>query len=107
MEMLYRPRRLRRTKVIRDLVSAEADQQGLHLLGDGLLGDKAHSMIFDNSKIKRLVPDYAATIPFVHGVEEILAWHDADPSRQVIDDEKDRLMDKIIAAYESAYPQAT
>ena len=35
--------------------------------GDGLLGDKSHSMIFDNSKIKRLVPDFAATIPFARG----------------------------------------
>ena len=29
-----------------------------------LLGDKAHSVVFDNSKIKRFVPDFAATIPF-------------------------------------------
>ena len=32
--------------------------------GAGLLGDKMHSMIFDNSKIKRVVPDYVARIPF-------------------------------------------
>jgi len=75
--------------------------------GADLLGDKAHSMIFDNSKIKRMVPDYTATIPFVRGAEEILAWHDADPARRVVDSDKDRLMDKIIAAYESAYPQTT
>jgi len=75
--------------------------------GADLLGDKAHSMIFDNSKIKRMVPDYTATIPFVRGAEEILAWHDADPSRRVIDQEKEELMDKIIEAYESAYPQIT
>jgi nucleoside-diphosphate-sugar epimerase len=75
--------------------------------GAGLLGDKAHSMIFDNSKIKRMVPDYTATTPFVRGAEEILAWHDADPSRVIVDSDKDRLMDKIIEAYESAYPQIT
>jgi nucleoside-diphosphate-sugar epimerase len=75
--------------------------------GADLLGDKAHSMIFDNSKIKRMVPDYTATIPFVRGAEEILAWHDADPVRRVVDSDNDRLMDKIIAAYESAYPQTT
>lgn len=72
--------------------------------GASLLGDKAHSMIFDNSKIKRLVPDYAATIPFARGAEEIIAWYDADPSRQVVDGELNRLMDEIIAAYESAWP---
>lgn len=70
--------------------------------GAGLLGDKAHSMIFDNSKIKRIVPDYAATIPFSRGVEEIIAWYDADPARQVVDSALDRQMDEIIAAYESA-----
>lgn len=72
--------------------------------GASLLGDKSHSMVFDNSKIKRLVPDFAATIPFARGVEEIIAWYDADTSRQVVDGKKDRMMDRIIAAYESAYP---
>lgn len=49
--------------------------------GDGLLGDKAHSMIFDNSKIKRFVPDFAATISLSWGAREIIAWHEADPAR--------------------------
>ena len=49
-------------------------------LGAGLLGDKAHSMIFDNSKIRRLVPDFNPRIPFWQGAREILAWYDADPS---------------------------
>jgi nucleoside-diphosphate-sugar epimerase len=65
--------------------------------GESLLGDKTHSMIFDNSKIKRFVPDYRATIPFSQGAEEIIAWYDADPSRQTIDEELDRTMDRIIA----------
>jgi hypothetical protein len=71
--------------------------------GDSLLGDKTHSMIFDNSKIKRLVPDFAATIPFARGAEEIMVWYDADPARQVVDNELNQKMDDIIAAYESAY----
>jgi nucleoside-diphosphate-sugar epimerase len=72
--------------------------------GAGLLGDKAHSMIFDNSKIKRAVPDYATIIPFSRGAEEIMAWHDADPSRQVMDNALNRQMDEIIAAHESVWP---
>ena len=72
--------------------------------GAGLLGDKSHSMIFDNTKIKRIVPDFAATIPFSRGVEEIMAWHDADPSRQVVDENWNRQFDDIIAAYESIWP---
>jgi nucleoside-diphosphate-sugar epimerase len=69
--------------------------------GDGLLGDKSHSMIFDNTKIKRIVPDFTATIPFSRGVEEIIAWHDADPARQIVDERLNRLMDKIILDWEA------
>ncbi len=65
--------------------------------GAGLLGDKSHSVVFDNSKIKRFVPDFAATIPFARGAEEIIAWYDADPGRQVVDPVVDRVMDAIIA----------
>jgi nucleoside-diphosphate-sugar epimerase len=71
-------------------------------LGAGLLGDKAHSMIFDNSKIKRLVPDYVASIPFEQGAREIMAWYDADPARQEVREEVDALIDQILLAYESA-----
>ncbi len=71
--------------------------------GAGLLGDKAHSMVFDNSKIKRIVPDFAATIPFAQGAAEIMAYYDGDPARQVVDPERDALMDRIIAAYEAGW----
>ena len=73
--------------------------------GAGLLGDKAASMVFDNTKIKRLVPDFACTIPFSHGAREVLAWFDADPSRQVVDSALDTLMDRMIAAYQAALPK--
>jgi nucleoside-diphosphate-sugar epimerase len=73
--------------------------------GDGLLGDKMHSMIFDNSKIKRLVPDFVAAIPFARGAAEIMAWYDADLARQTVDEALDRQMDEIIAAYEAAWPK--
>lgn len=72
--------------------------------GAGLLGDKAHSVIFDNSKIKRLVPDFAATIPFSQGAEEVIAWFDADSTRQVVEPEANDLLDRIIAASESIWP---
>ncbi|WP_424952554.1 SDR family oxidoreductase [Deinococcus sp.] len=72
--------------------------------GAGLLGDKAHSMVFDNSKIKRLVPEYRATIPFHQGAQEIMAWYDADPARQVVDEALDGLMDQLVRASESSFP---
>lgn len=68
--------------------------------GASLLGDKAHSVIFDNSKIKRAVPDFVAAIPFSQGAREIMAWYDADPARQKVNAEIDQRMDDIIAAYE-------
>ena len=73
--------------------------------GAGLLGDKAHSVVFDNTKIKRLVPDFAATIPFSRGAEEIMAWFDADPARRTVDEEIDFLMDRIVTAYEAPWSE--
>ena len=65
--------------------------------GGSLLGDKAHSVIFDNAKVRALVPDYVATIPFARGAREIVAWHDEDPARRAIDQRIDALMDRLVA----------
>jgi nucleoside-diphosphate-sugar epimerase len=73
--------------------------------GDGLLGDKSHSMIFDNSKIKRLAPDFAAAIPFARGAEEIMAWYNADPARRKLDAGFESLYERILAAYQAAWPK--
>ncbi len=67
--------------------------------GAALLGDKAHSMIFDNSAVKRLVPDYTARIPFSQGAAEILAWYDEDPARQQVDHQMDATMDTLVATH--------
>jgi nucleoside-diphosphate-sugar epimerase len=67
--------------------------------GAGLLGDKAHSMIFDNAKVRSLVPGWRAVIPFEHGAREITDWYRADPARQVTDASLDSLMDKLAAAW--------
>jgi nucleoside-diphosphate-sugar epimerase len=68
--------------------------------GDSLLGDKTHSMVFDNSKIRRLVPGFEATIPFSRGAREILAYYDEEPARRAIDPAFDALMDKLVALAE-------
>jgi len=65
--------------------------------GASLVGDKAHSMIFDNTKIKTLVPEYVATIPFEQGAREIVAWHDEDPARRVIDDDVNATIERLLA----------
>ena len=73
--------------------------------GAALLGDKAHSMIFDNTKIKRVVPEFRATIPFSRGVEEVMGWYDENSARQKIDEHIDSLMDRMIADYEAMLPK--
>ena len=57
--------------------------------GPGLLGDRTHSAVFDNTKVKAVVPDYTATIPFATGARQIIDWYDADPTRQVTDPDTD------------------
>ncbi|HST65623.1 MAG TPA: SDR family oxidoreductase [Mycobacteriales bacterium] len=72
--------------------------------GAGLLGDKAHSMVFDNGKLKSVVPGWVATIPFERGAREIAAWHDADPARQRTDARLDAVMDRLVEAYRPGRP---
>ncbi len=68
--------------------------------GASLLGDKSHSVLFDNSKIRRLVPEFHPITPFWKGAQEIIAWYDADPLRQQVDPYMDTLQDRIIASRE-------
>lgn len=72
--------------------------------GAGLKGDKAHSMVFDNTKIKRLVPDFRAVIPYAHGARQQIAWYDEDASRRVVDDGTNAIFDRILTAYGRAWP---
>jgi nucleoside-diphosphate-sugar epimerase len=74
---------------------ASADPQW----GASLLGDKAHSLVFDNSKLRSVVPGYRAVIPFEQGAREIVDWYDADPDRQQVDARLDAIMDKLVQAY--------
>jgi nucleoside-diphosphate-sugar epimerase len=74
--------------------------------GASLLGDKAHSMVFDNSKIRQLVPQFNPTIPFWQGAQEIITWYDEDKSRQVVDTRKYELHDQLITAMQRALPES-
>jgi nucleoside-diphosphate-sugar epimerase len=76
-------------------VVARTDAQ----LGAGWLGDKAHSMIFDNSKIRRLVPEFKPAIPFAEGAKDIVDWYEEDPSRQVTEPAFDALQDRLAALH--------
>ncbi len=71
-----------------------------------LTGDKASSVVFDNTKIKRFVPDYCATVPFAQGIQRTIDWFDADPARRVIDQEANAAWDKTVEAYEAGLAEA-
>lgn len=77
-----------------DVIAAEDPEWGA-----GLLGDKAHSMVFDNSKLRSVVPDFRATIPFEHGARQIVEWYDADPARRTVDARLDGLMDRLVERF--------
>lgn len=79
-----------------DLLSALRPE----LLGT-LLGDKANSVIFDNSKIKRLVPGFFATMRFDEGVRRTVEYVRSHPECQKADPEFDAWCDRVIKAYSS------
>lgn len=82
-----------------DFICEVADTMGWEWMRGNLHGDKAVSTIFDNSKIKRFVPDYVATIPFKEGIKSTLQWFESDPERMVIDEGNDQFIEKVINAY--------
>ncbi len=68
-----------------------------------LLGDKAISVIFDNTKIKSFVPEFKATIPFKEGIKKTVEWFDADKTRIRIDESNNAFLDEVIAAYQPIF----
>jgi nucleoside-diphosphate-sugar epimerase len=68
--------------------------------GASLLGDKAWSTLFDNAKIRRLVPGFAARVPFAQGVRASIAWLEAKEDRQRID--ANDTVEKILHAWRRA-----
>jgi len=82
-----------------DLVHVSSDTIARHApdWGPGLLGDKAHSMVFDNAKIKALVPDFGTTVHYADGAAEQIAYFDEHPDRQIVDAVADAAFDRLVA----------
>ncbi len=85
----------------------------LHVPSDGMVaanpellgtlwGDKINSSVFDNSKLRRYVPEFEAVVPFEVGIREAVEWFDADPRRQEIDEDANRLWDRVATVYTDA-----
>jgi nucleoside-diphosphate-sugar epimerase len=77
-------------------VASETIARVLPDVGPGLLGDKAHSMTFDTSKLEALVPEFRTTITYAEGAVEQLAWYDAHPEAQQVDADLDAGFDKLV-----------
>lgn len=82
-----------------DLLAAYDD----HYTGS-LLGDKSNSAVFDNSKIKRFVPDFHCEVTWAEGLRRSLGWFRSHPEFQTIDREANQLWDRILSAYQQAFP---
>ena len=67
-----------------------------------LLGDKSVTVVFDCSKLKRVVPGFQATTRFHEGVRRCVAYLLSHPELQVEDEEFDAWCDQVIAAQEQA-----
>lgn len=79
------------------LVSHDPDLAG------GLLGDKSVTSVFDNSKIKSLVPEFEATLSFAEGIKRTVAWFEAHPERCTEDEAWNEQMDAIISAHAAGF----
>ena len=67
-----------------------------------LLGDKAVTVVFDCTKLKRAVPGFQATTRFDEGVRRCVAYILAHPELQIEDPEFDAWCERVIAAQEAA-----
>lgn len=80
---------------IRYATSAAIEEAAPQRAGQ-LTGDMAHSVIFDNTKIRRLVPDFAPVIPLHTAAREIIDWYDTHPELQRVDPEMNALFDRFL-----------
>lgn len=84
-----------------DYLSAAGDKFGFDFEGS-LIGDKSVSVVFDNSKLKRLVPKMTTTVPFHDGIRIALDYVMSHPECQVLDEEFDDWCDKVISVLEES-----
>jgi nucleoside-diphosphate-sugar epimerase len=71
--------------------------------GASLLGDKAHSTVFDNAKVRRLVPEFQPRVMFAEGVARSIAWFDEEPSRRVVSAVANDNIERVLAAWGRAW----
>lgn len=78
-------------------IASERIAREIPEVGPGLVGDKAHAMLFDTTKLRRLVPEFTTTVPYAEGARRQIAWYDAHPEAQIVDEELDARFDRLAA----------
>ena len=67
-----------------------------------MLGDKANTVLFDNTKIKRLAPEFVCTVSMADGLRACAAYALAHPEVQTPDPAFDAWCDRVLAARAAA-----
>jgi hypothetical protein len=78
------------------LVAAAPDQAG------SIYGDKMHPAVYDTSKLRSLVPGWEQQVSFADGVADAIAFFEAHPELQTIDDGANAMFDSLGARYRDA-----
>ncbi len=68
-------------------------------LTGNLKGDKSHAGVFDNSKIKRFVPEFQCRKPVREGIREAVSWLRAHPEERHSDPHTEELIEKVVTAW--------
>lgn len=68
----------------------------------GLIGDKANTVVFDNSKLNKLVPSFVANIRADQGIRNTIKHILSHPEYQILDEEFDTWCDKVILVLDNA-----
>jgi len=71
--------------------------------GASLLGDKAHSSVFDNAKVRRVVPEFQPRVTFAEGIALSMTWFDEDPARRVVSAVANDNIERVLAAWGRAW----
>lgn len=66
------------------------------------MGDKSNTVVFDNTKLKRLVPGFTATVRADQGIRSCIEYVLSHPECQTEDPEFDAWCDKVVSAMEQA-----
>jgi nucleoside-diphosphate-sugar epimerase len=69
-------------------------------LGASLLGHRALSKIFDNSKIKRFVKDFDPKVSFAEGIRKSLEWHRENKGKIYYNRQSNEAVDRIIQTWQ-------